>query len=157
MAAQQNYSEIVKKAKEYLNVLRKAHIPFDHAYIYGSHVKGTATHISDIDLAVIAEDWTPDIIHAQAMLLKAASLIDDRIEPHPFRTADFDMTNPSAREILVSGDKLILLIGLPLLAVSVRRVFATPDIIHLDDNCFLLLLDIPAFRQVAQIDIRRSA
>lgn len=107
MAAEQNYAEIIKKVTEYLDVLRKAHVPFEQAYLYGSYAKGTATQSSDIDLALVAREWPPDILHAQVMLMKAAFPIDDRIEPHPFRTADFDMTNPRAREIMVTGEKLV--------------------------------------------------
>ena len=103
----QNFAEILKKAKEYLEILRKADIPFDRAYLYGSYAKGTATENSDIDVALVASEWSPDLIHAQVMLMKAAAQIDDRIEPHPFRTSDFDMTNPYAREIMVTGTPLV--------------------------------------------------
>lgn len=96
-------AEIIIVIKKFLQTLRRNDVEFDEAYLYGSYSKGTATRDSDIDLALIAHDWKPDIIEAQFRLMKTASRIDSRIEPHPFRKNDFNKSNPFAREILTSG------------------------------------------------------
>ena len=103
MASATDLDQVIEKVHAYLVLLRKQNVHFESAYLYGSYSKGTAGPDSDIDLAIVAEDWHPDIIDAQIALMKAATKVDSRIEPHPFRRSDFDESNPAAREILVTG------------------------------------------------------
>ena len=103
MVASGENKEIIGLLKSFLGILRKNKVDFDKAYLYGSYSRGTATPDSDIDIAIIARNWKPDIIEAQFSLLKTASTVDSRIEPHPFRKIDFNKSNPLAREILRYG------------------------------------------------------
>ena len=73
------------------------------AYVYGSQVKGTATQWSDIDLAVISPDFSPDLSQERLALMHLAAQIDDRIEPHPFTPQDFNASDPLASEIRKTG------------------------------------------------------
>lgn len=107
MVARTDHTEITITAMKYLDLLRKRNVVFEHAYLFGSFAKGTAREESDIDLAIIAKKWEPDIFDAQCLLLRLAHKIDSRIEPHPFRSADFDKTNPYGKEILSTGEKLV--------------------------------------------------
>jgi len=108
MVAPRNNTKIIILIKAFLNTLKKNKIEFDTAYLYGSYSSGTATRNSDIDIAIIARDWKPDIIEAQFTLMKTASTIDSRIEPRPFRKNDFNTSNPLAREILKTGKMIVL-------------------------------------------------
>ena len=73
------------------------------AYIYGSHSKGNATPWSDIDVAVISPDFSDDLFEERLKLMKIAAVIDDRIEPHPFKVKDFESSNPLVNEIQKYG------------------------------------------------------
>jgi len=73
------------------------------AYLYGSQAKGTATEWSDIDVAVISPDFAGDLFQERLLLMRLAAEVDDRIEPHPFRPADFDPTAPLVSEIRRTG------------------------------------------------------
>ena len=73
------------------------------AYLYGSHARGTATRWSDIDVAVISPDFSDDLFQERLLLMRLAAQVDDRIEPHPFRPADFDPTAPLVNEIRRTG------------------------------------------------------
>ncbi|MFH0938539.1 MAG: nucleotidyltransferase domain-containing protein [Planctomycetota bacterium] len=95
--------EIIKK---YLVHLRNAHISFDQVYLYGSYAKGNPQGDSDIDLAIISQEWQPDIFEAQFELMKLGRKVDTRIEPHPLRKSEFNKTNPYAREILTTGKQI---------------------------------------------------
>ena len=64
--------------------------------IYGSYVKGTYTSDSDIDIAVVGDDFTGDLIEDTLMLMRIRRKIDNRIEPRPFKTCDFNLSNPFA-------------------------------------------------------------
>lgn len=93
---------------KYLDFLRKNNISFEQVYLYGSYAKGNPQEDSDIDLAIIAKEWLPDIFDAQFELMKLGRKIDTRIEPHPFRKSDLDKTNPYIREIITTGKEIRL-------------------------------------------------
>jgi len=42
----------------------------------------------------------------QLELMRLRRKIDSRIEPHPFRLADFDTTNPLVHEIIQHGQRV---------------------------------------------------
>ena len=67
--------------------------------MFGSYVRGTFNEDSDIDIAVVLDDYDD----SQDMLLELMKLrrkVDSRIEPHPFRVTDFKSNNPIVYEIL---------------------------------------------------------
>ena len=57
-------------------------------YLYGSVVKGANTEGSDINIAVIGDDFTDDPIADTFKLMKIRRKIDNRIEPHPFKSSE---------------------------------------------------------------------
>jgi len=73
------------------------------AYLYGSQVKGTAADWSDIDVAVVSPDFSADLFEERLMLMRLAAQVDDRIEPHPFRSQDFNVNAPLVSEIWRTG------------------------------------------------------
>jgi len=72
-------------------------------FLYGSHAKGIARKWSDIDLAVVSPDFSEDLFDERIKLMKLAADVDERIEPNPFRPADFNENDPLVREINRSG------------------------------------------------------
>lgn len=106
MVKRADYEIVIYKIKEFLVQLKKSNISFDSVYLYGSYVKGTTHKESDIDVAIIADEWKPDIFDAQFQLMKTAYKIDSRLEPHPFNKEDFNRSNPYAREIVDTGEKI---------------------------------------------------
>ena len=50
---------------QYLNLLQENGIIFEKVYLYGSYAKGAVREDSDIDLAIVAENWLPDNFDAQ--------------------------------------------------------------------------------------------
>jgi predicted nucleotidyltransferase len=70
--------------------------------LFGSYAKGTPNEHSDIDIAVVFDDYD-NTIRRQVELLKLTRDIDNRIEPHPFREKDFTVNNPLVHEILSYG------------------------------------------------------
>ena len=71
-------------------------------FLFGSYAKGTNQEESDIDIAVILGEFE-NRIDIQLELMRLRRKIDSRIEPHPFREKDFNMTNPVVNEILKYG------------------------------------------------------
>jgi len=93
---------IENNVNHFINELKKIY-RVQAAYIYGSHSKGNANLWSDIDIAVISPDFSDDLFEERLRLMKMAAIIDDRIEPHPFRVEDFESSNPLASEIQKHG------------------------------------------------------
>lgn len=77
------------------------------AYLYGSHVRGTATEWSDIDIAIVSPDFAENSFAVRVALLKLAAQVDTRIEPAPFAPTDFNPDNPLVSEIQRTGITLI--------------------------------------------------
>ena len=75
---------IYKNIELYLLNLKRHDIHCQKVYLYGSYARGTFSNYSDIDLAIVSDDLTGDIIDDQVLLMKLCREIDSRIEPHPF-------------------------------------------------------------------------
>lgn len=73
--------------------------------LFGSYAKGDFHDESDIDIAVVLKDFEnlPDI---QLELMRLRRKFDSRIEPHPFRESDFNLSNPLVYEILEHGKEI---------------------------------------------------
>lgn len=85
----------------------KQHLDLHSVYLFGSYAKGKSHQDSDIDIAVVAEGFSGDIIEDTHMLMKFRRNIDKRIEPHPFSIHEFTVDNPFVREIINTGIKII--------------------------------------------------
>ena len=94
---------IVKKYAE----LVKQELNVSSIYLYGSYAKGTYSEDSDIDIAVIGENFIGDPIEDTLKLMRIRRKVDNRIEPHPFKSSDFDISNPYVQEILRTGIKIM--------------------------------------------------
>jgi len=76
-------------------------------YLFGSYAKGNYVEDSDIDIAVIAEDFTGDLVEDTFRLMRLRRNVDHRIEPHPFTAELFNEDNPEAREVMETGIRII--------------------------------------------------
>lgn len=90
---------IMKIVKRYVELL-KNEINVSGVYLFGSCVKNDFIHDSDIDVAVVSEDFTDDPVNDTLKLMKIRRKIDNRIEPHPFTARDFNAKNPFVKEIM---------------------------------------------------------
>ena len=73
--------------------------------LFGSYAKGNYNDDSDIDIAVILKDYS-NLTDMQLELMRLRRKIDSRIEPHPFRERDFELSNPLVNEILKYGQEI---------------------------------------------------
>jgi len=88
------YAYLVKEKYDYIKII-----------IFGSYAKGNFNNDSDIDIAVILKDYN-NIMDIQAELMRLSRKIDSRIEPHPFRERDFELSNPIVNEIIKYGQEI---------------------------------------------------
>ena len=98
-------NQAYKIAKEYTDYLKKSNPGIKRVFLFGSYTKGTVSEDSDIDLAIVFETLA-NSFDMQVELMKLRRKFDTRIEPHPFREADFNTSNPFANEVLTNGFEL---------------------------------------------------
>lgn len=92
-------------AVKYANEV-KSKYDFVKIILFGSYAKGNYNEDSDIDIAVILKDYS-NLIDIQLDLMRLRRKIDSRIEPHPFREKDFEISNPIVNEIIKYGQDII--------------------------------------------------
>lgn len=92
--------EINAIAKKYAKLV-KEEMQVDSIYLFGSFVNDSYTYDSDIDIAVIADDFSGDIIEDTLKLMRIRRKVDTRIEPHPLKK-----DNPFVKEVIASGRRI---------------------------------------------------
>lgn len=106
MATKKNKELIYSEILKYVSLLKEKNIHILQAYLFGSYAKGTADEWSDIDLAIVTDNFIGDSFDFRFMLAKLARGIDPDIEPHPYLLSDFNETHPIAGEILRNGERI---------------------------------------------------
>lgn len=82
-------ADAVNIIRAYLQILIKAGIPINRAYLYGSYAKNQASDDSDIDVMLVSDlfDTSDDYILSRPWLF--TTKIDHRIEPVAIGTQRF--------------------------------------------------------------------
>jgi predicted nucleotidyltransferase len=100
--------KIIELLKNYINSIElndKIHIK--SAFLFGSYAKGNYNEWSDIDIAIISDNFEGIRIFDKDKIRKTTLKIDHRISPLPFKTEDFDPSDLFVHEILSSGIKIV--------------------------------------------------
>ncbi len=92
----------IKLINKYINRLKYNKIDIQSVYLFGSFAKGINSKYSDIDLALILDDYMNDF-DMQIKLMTLRKGDETIIEPHIFKKNEFDKKNPFVNEIINSG------------------------------------------------------
>jgi predicted nucleotidyltransferase len=74
---------IIGLLQEFSGILKMAGIDVKRIILYGSHARGTPREDSDIDVAVVSEEFGEDRVEEGMRLFRLAGRLDPRIEPVP--------------------------------------------------------------------------
>jgi len=99
-------SQIEHIVKKYADMVMKE-LEVSQMYLYGSYAKGTFSIDSDIDIAVVGENFIGDPVEDMLKLMRIRRKVDMRIEPHPFKSSDFQLSDPYIKEILETGIRIL--------------------------------------------------
>lgn len=80
--------------KDYLRILRNNKIVVERAILYGSQAANTADSDSDIDVAIVSEDFGRDYIKEAVRLKLLALEVNPDISPRPYSIEDYRSTKP---------------------------------------------------------------
>ncbi len=94
--------------RKYLNRLNNNNIHVTKAILFGSYAKGTPGESSDIDIAIISEQFKGDRYSDRRLIVPFRRGIDSKIEPMPFRPEDFSAGGMLIDEIKKTGTEIAL-------------------------------------------------
>lgn len=98
--------QINEVALKYAELI-KEHFRLHSLYVYGSYASGKYTDVSDIDIAVVADGFTGDLIDDTFKLMRLRRGVDNRIEPRPFSVEEFNENDPLAKEVMNTGIRIV--------------------------------------------------
>ncbi len=84
----------------------KKNIKVKNIYFFGSYVKGKNHRYSDIDLAIISDDFTGFKFEDRKKINPLILKTNINIEVHPFTSKEFREKNPFVMEIIETGKKI---------------------------------------------------
>ena len=103
MYSQENIDQIIKKLIDFISTELK----IKGVYLFGSYANGNPKEYSDIDLAIVSDDFEGDRFNDKKRLNKFIIKTSLDIEVHPFKTEDFTADNPFAMEIMRTGTRIV--------------------------------------------------
>ncbi|MBV5341827.1 MAG: nucleotidyltransferase domain-containing protein [Deltaproteobacteria bacterium] len=107
MASGKDKQLIYEKVRQYISLLEDRSIHILQAHLFGSYAGNTADDWSDIDLALVTDNFIGDSFDFRFLLTQLARKVDPDIEPHPYLLSEFNESNPFAEEILRKGERLV--------------------------------------------------
>jgi predicted nucleotidyltransferase len=99
-----NIKEIAQRLKE---EAKKDNININSIYLFGSYANGKAHEYSDIDLAVLSDDFEGIRYFDNLKISPSKLRTNRRLELHPYKTEDFNKNDPFVKEILESGIRVM--------------------------------------------------
>jgi len=100
-------SEIRDLIKKFLVRLEQENIRIQKAILYGSYANGTYNEWSDIDLAIVSDDFLGNRVLDKERMIKSIVDIDTSISPLPYRPEDFDESDLFVKEIIKTGIRIV--------------------------------------------------
>ena len=106
MTKKTDFSIVKAKALKFAKLVKK-NMQVKQIYLFGSYAKKTNHIDSDIDIAVVSDDFSKNQMDNMLKLMRLRREIDAMIEPHPFLSKDFKKTDSLVNEIIKTGIRLI--------------------------------------------------
>ncbi|MBN1615069.1 MAG: nucleotidyltransferase domain-containing protein [Deltaproteobacteria bacterium] len=99
--------KIEQTVKSYIEQLETIGIHVQQAILFGSYANGTHDEWSDIDLAIVSEDFEGNRFEDRNKIRKITLRVNSDISPMPFRPEDFNDSDYFVKEILETGIRII--------------------------------------------------
>jgi len=98
--------EIKEIIQKFIDEASKNNIHISKAILFGSYANGTQNEWSDIDFAVVSDDFTGTRFYDWDLLKKAKFAVSYDLSPIPYKTEDFTPDNLFVKEILKTGIRI---------------------------------------------------
>jgi len=100
-------NRIIEIIKNFVIEAKIDNITIEKAFLFGSYAKGTNHEYSDIDIAVVSDDFQGIRFYDNEKLSRSKVDTSIDLETHPYRPEDFNEDNPFVKEILETGIRII--------------------------------------------------
>jgi len=91
---------------QYLTLLKEHGFQIQDAILFGSHARGQANQWSDIDLALVSDEFEGVRFIDKNKIRKITISVSTDLEILPFNPRDFTPSNPLVKEILDTGVRI---------------------------------------------------
>lgn len=99
--------KIVDEIKNLIKILKKNGINISAAYLFGSYARGNANEWSDIDVALVSDNFSGVRFYDIEKLISVLKKYNDFIEFYPFKKEDFNPDNDLfIKEIISTGIRI---------------------------------------------------
>lgn len=98
---------IIDIIKRFITEAESDKIRISEAILFGSYASGKYNEFSDIDLALVSDNFEGLRFKDNMRLMKSVLSVSSDIETHPFTPSDFTPENPFVKEILRTGIRII--------------------------------------------------
>ncbi|KFO67646.1 nucleotidyltransferase [Smithella sp. SCADC] len=105
--AQKADRKIEKTVKSYLEQLERIGIHVQQAFLFGSYASGKHDEWSDIDLAIVSNDFAGNRFEDRNKIRKITLQVNSDISPMPYRPEDFNDSDYFVKEILETGIRIV--------------------------------------------------
>lgn len=92
---------------QFVDELKKNHIDIQQAFLFGSYARGTFDSWSDIDVALVSDDFSGSRFQDRNRVRKIKLSVSSDLEPLPYRPEDFTASDPFVKRILETGIRLV--------------------------------------------------
>jgi len=99
--------KLIEKIKLFVKELESDNLNISQVILFGSYAKNCENQWSDIDLAVVSDDFTGNRMIDYDRFVNAILKVDRSFEPIPYKTENFTTDNPFVKEILSTGIRII--------------------------------------------------
>lgn len=99
--------EIARIVALFVDNAKADQINIEKVVLFGSYSKGTQNEYSDIDLAVVSNDFEGNRFKDNMKLARSRVRTNINLETHPFRIEDFTDDNLFVKEILKYGIQIL--------------------------------------------------
>lgn len=96
---------ILAVLKKFFSLIEKE-FPLKEIYVFGSYVNGTPNEFSDIDVAIVSDNFEGNRFVDREKIAKYVIAVSNDIEVHPFKTVDFTRDDPFVKGIIEKGIKI---------------------------------------------------
>ena len=98
---------IEKTIKSYIEQLESIGVHVQQAILFGSYATGKYDEWSDIDLAIVSDDFAGNRFNDRNKIRKLTLKVNSDISPMPFRPEDFNDSDYFVKEILETGIRIM--------------------------------------------------
>ncbi|MDX9923946.1 MAG: nucleotidyltransferase domain-containing protein [Ignavibacteriaceae bacterium] len=99
-------NDLINIINEFINLI-SVEFPVKYLYLFGSYANDKADENSDIDIAVVSDNFQGSRFIDREKLGKYIIKSSYDLEVHPFKTEDFTEDDPFVKQIIKSGQKII--------------------------------------------------